>query len=286
MTEHVAIFEVGPRDGLQNEARQIPAARKIAFIDRLSQCGFSRIEVSSFVSPGWVPQMADASEVFAGILRRNGVRYTALTPNLKGLERALLAGVDEVAIFAAASETFSRKNLNCTIEESFDRFAPVLDAAKIAGIPVRGYVSCVTDCPFEGPVAPASVAQVAARLYQLGCYEISLGDTIGHGTPKSVAAMLAAVKKMVPVSHLAGHFHDTKGRALENIAVSLEAGLRTFDAAAAGLGGCPFAPGAKGNVATESVAAYLEDAGFHTGIDAGKLAIAADYARALREGRA
>ncbi|MFQ5623503.1 MAG: hydroxymethylglutaryl-CoA lyase [Paracoccaceae bacterium] len=283
MTEFVTVFEVGPRDGLQNEARLIPTEEKIALVNALSDCGFRRIEVSSFVSPKWVPQMADAAQVFAGIVRRKGVSYAALTPNLVGFERALAAGADEVAVFGSASESFSRRNINCSVEESFARFAPVCEAARGAGVPVRGYVSCVTDCPYEGPVAPAAVARVAARLDRLGCFEISLGDTIGHGTPGTVSAMLEAVTEAVPPGRLAGHFHDTKGRALENITVGLEAGLRVFDAAAGGLGGCPYAPGARGNVATERVVAHLGEAGFATGIDREKLAAAADLARRMRK---
>ncbi len=285
MAEPVEIFEVGPRDGLQNEARMIPAADKIALIDLLSGAGFRRIEVASFVSPKWVPQMADGAEVLAGIRRAPGVRYAALTPNLKGYERARAARADEVAIFAAASEGFSRANLNATIAESLARFAPVAEAARRDGVALRGYVSCVTDCPHDGPVAPGAVARVAAALREMGCAEISLGDTIGQGTPERIDAMLAAVTDAVPAAALAGHYHDTSGRALDNIEVSLARGVRVFDAAVGGLGGCPFAPGAKGNVATERVADRLAALGFATGLDHGVLARAAAMARALRKER-
>ena len=279
----VEIVEVGPRDGLQNEPRLIPAAGKIALIDRLSECGFRRIEAAAFVSPRAVPQMADAAEVLAGIRRRPGVRYGALTPNLRGFEAARAAGADEVAVFASASEGFSRKNINCSVAESLARFAPVLEAAKAAGIPVRGYVSCVTDCPWDGPVAPAAVARVTRALFEMGCFEVSLGDTIGAGTPETVARMLDAVLAEAPADMLAGHFHDTSGRALENIAVSLEAGLRVFDASVGGLGGCPYAPGAKGNADTLAVHDMLAARGLSTGLDAEKLARAAAFALSLNE---
>ncbi|HSG55450.1 MAG TPA: hydroxymethylglutaryl-CoA lyase [Paracoccaceae bacterium] len=278
----VEIFEVGPRDGLQNEKRAIPVADKIALVDCLSGAGFRRIEVASFVSPKWVPQMADSADVLAGIRRVPGVRYAALTPNMKGLEGALAARADEVAIFGSASEGFSRANINASIAESLERFAPVAEAAKAAGLPVRGYVSCVTDCPYDGAVEPGAVARVAAALFAMGCYEISLGDTIGQGRPETIDAMLAAVLEVVPAGPLAGHYHDTAGRALENIEVSLTRGLRVFDAAVGGLGGCPYAPGAAGNVATEAVHARLLALGYETGLDAGILARAADMARAMR----
>jgi len=284
MPETVEIFEVGPRDGLQNEKRIIPAADKIALIDRLSQAGFRRIEAASFVSPKWVPQMADGAEVLAGIARRPGVSYAALVPNMKGYDRAIDARVDEIAIFAAATEGFSRANINCSVAESLDRFAPVLDAARARDLPVRGYVSCVTDCPFDGQTSPDKVAWVADRLFAMGCYEISLGDTLGKGTPERVDAMLAAVVSAVPAHRLAGHFHDTGGLALANIEVALERGLRVFDAAAGGLGGCPYAPGAAGNVATEKVAARLTDLGYATGLDPAALSEAGAFARALRPG--
>ena len=279
MAERVEIVEMAPRDGLQNEARFIATADKIALVDALSEVGFSRIEVASFVSPKWVPQMADGAAVLAGITRRPGTRYAALTPNLQGFQAAFAAGVDEVAIFASASEGFSRANLNCTIAESLARFAPVLEAAQAALLPVRGYVSMVTDCPFEGPIAPGKVAQVVAALRDLGVYEVSLGDTIGQGDPARVTAMLRAVLNEMPPERLAGHFHDTAGRALENIEASLALGLRVFDAAAGGLGGCPYAPGAAGNVATEKVAARLFALGYDTGLDPEALARAAALAR-------
>ena len=282
MPEFVEIFEMGPRDGLQNEKRLIPAADKIALVDLLSRAGFRRIEVTSFVSPKWVPQMADAAEVLAGITRRPGVRYAALTPNLKGYEGARAARADEVAIFASASEGFSKANLNCTVAESLDRFAPVAEAAKADGIPVRGYVSVVTDCPFDGPTPPANVARVTAALRDLGCYEISLGDTIGQGRPETIDAMLAAVLEEVPASQLAGHYHDTAGRAIDNIDASLARGVRVFDAAVGGLGGCPYAPGAAGNVATEKVAAHLAARGLDTGLDMDVLRQAAAMAQGMR----
>ncbi|WP_420342652.1 hydroxymethylglutaryl-CoA lyase [Paenirhodobacter sp.] len=284
MPERVEIFEMAPRDGLQNEKRMIPTAEKIALVDLLSRAGFRRIEVASFVSPKWVPQMADGAAVLAGIVRAPGVRYAALTPNLKGYEGARAARADEVAIFASASEGFSRANLNCTIAESLERFAPVAAAARADGIPVRGYVSVVTDCPYDGPTPPGQVARVAAALRDLGCYEVSLGDTIGQGRPETVDAMLAAVLEELPAARLAGHYHDTAGRALQNIEASLARGLRVFDAAVGGLGGCPYAPGAKGNVATEQVAARLADLGFETGLDAAVLAEAAALAREMKHG--
>ena len=282
MAEVVEIVEMAPRDGLQNEARAISLADKIALVDRLSGVGFRRIEVASFVSPKWVPQMADSADVLAGISRRAGVLYTALTPNLKGFEGALAARADEVAIFASASEGFSRANLNCSISESIERFRPVMHAAGDANMKVRGYVSMVTDCPFDGQIAPAAVAWVVAALRDLGCYEVSLGDTLGRGVPERIDAMLAAVLSELPAARLAGHYHDTGGRAIENIDVSLTRGLRVFDASAGGLGGCPYAPGAKGNVATEKVAAHLAAKGYQTGLDMARLAEAAAFARTLR----
>lgn len=282
MAERVTVFEVGPRDGLQNESRLVPTADKIRLIEGLSACGFGHIEVASFVSPKWVPQMADASDVLAGIQRRPGVSYAALTPNLQGFERALAAGADEVAVFASASEGFSQKNINCSIAESLERFRPVLRSAKTAMLPVRGYVSCVTDCPFDGPVAPAAVAHVAEALIDLGCYQISLGDTLGSATPVSIRKMLDAVLARLPATRMAGHFHDTKGQALQNIAVGLDLGLRTFDSSVGGLGGCPYAPGAQGNVATEAVVAMLHDQGFETGIDVEALTEMSRFAQSLR----
>lgn len=282
MDDHVTIFEMGPRDGLQNEKTAISTADKIRLVDMLSGCGFTRIEVTSFVSPKWVPQMADAAEVLAGINRASGVSYAALTPNLRGFEGAMAAKADEVAIFGSASEGFSRANINCSIGESLERFAPVAKAAQEAGVPVRGYISCVTDCPFDGSTPPAAVARVAAALHGMGCYEISLGDTIGHGTPESIENMLKAVLQEVPAAMVAGHYHDTKGRALENIEASLAHGVRVFDAAVGGLGGCPYAPGAAGNVATEATAAMLHNRGYVTGLDMAKLEEAAAFAKTLR----
>ncbi len=282
MAESVEIFEVGPRDGLQNEAARIATRDKIALVDCLSAAGFARIEVASFVSPRWVPQMADSAEVLRGIRRAPGVRYAALTPNMRGLSDALEAGADEVAIFGSASEGFSKANINATIEESLARFAPVTEAAGAEGLRVRGYVSCVVECPYDGPVDPAQVAQVAESLWQMGCYEISLGDTVGRGTPEAVHAMLAAVSEVVPADRLAGHFHDTSGRALDNIEAALARGVRVFDAAVGGLGGCPYAPGAAGNVATEAVQERLAALGYETGLDREVLARAAAMARALR----
>ena len=282
MQEKVTIFEVGPRDGLQNEKRLISAQDKIRLVDLLSDCGFAKIEVTAFVSPKWVPQMADNAEVMAGIIRKPGISYAVLTPNLKGYEAAKAAKADEVAIFVSASEGFSRANVNATIAESLERFAPIVEAAKGDGMPVRGYVSCVTDCPFDGPTPPAMVARSVAWLRDAGCYEVSLGETIGHGTPESIDAMLNAVLQEMPADRLAGHYHDTKGRALDNIAVSLERGLRTFDSSAGGLGGCPYAPGAAGNVDTMRVVEMVEERGFDTGIDRVRLAQAAAFAQSLR----
>ena len=282
MAERVEIYEVGPRDGLQNEKRMIPLAEKLRLIGLLADCGFARIEATSFVSPKWVPQMADAAGVMAGVPRRPGLRYAVLTPNMKGYEAARAAGADEVAVFAAASEGFSRANLNASIAESLDRMRPVAEAATADGIALRGYVSVVTDCPFDGPVFPDAVARVAADLLAMGCHEVSLGETLGRGQPARVADMLAAVMDVVPSARLAGHFHDTGGLALRNIDVALKAGLRVFDAAVGGLGGCPYAPGAAGHVASESVARHLAALGFDTGLDLARLDRAAEYARSLR----
>ncbi|NRB33257.1 MAG: hydroxymethylglutaryl-CoA lyase [Rhodobacteraceae bacterium] len=282
MLGDVEIFEVGPRDGLQNEARDIPVAEKVALVDCLSQAGFRRIEVASFVSPKWVPQMAGSAEVLAGITRAAGTRYAALTPNMRGYDDARAAGADEVAVFLSASEGFSKANVNATIDESFERIVPLLEAARHIDLPVRGYVSCVVECPYDGPVAPEAVARVADRLFGLGCYEVSLGDTIGKGRPDNIAKMLLAVRDVVPVGRLAGHYHDTDGRALENIDASLALGVRVFDAAVGGLGGCPYAPGASGNVATEAVAAHLQRLGYDTGLDLYVIDQAAAMARAMR----
>ena len=284
MSGAVEIFEVGPRDGLQNEARMIPASEKVALVDCLSRAGFRRIECASFVSPKWVPQMADSDAVLAAIARAPGVSYAALTPNLKGLERAIAARADEVAIFGSASEGFSRANINASVAESLERFGPVAEAARAAGLPVRGYVSCVVECPYDGAVAPGAVARVVAALRDLGCYEVSLGDTIGRGTPEAVDAMLATVLGEIGADRLAGHFHDTAGRALDNVEVSLARGLRVFDAAVGGLGGCPYAPGAAGNVATEAVADRLAALGYQTGLDGAVLAEAARMAVRMRTG--
>ncbi len=285
MAERVEIFEVGPRDGLQNEAALIATADKVALVDLLSCAGFSRIEVASFVSPKWVPQMADGAEVLAGITRAEGVRYAALTPNMRGYLGAKAAGADEIAIFASASEGFSRANLNASIEESLARFGEMAQAARADGMRMRGYVSCVVECPFDGPVPPSQVADVASALEVMGCYEISLGDTIGQGRPDAIDTMLAAVLNVAEMDMLAGHFHDTAGRALENVDVALERGLRVFDGAVGGLGGCPYAPGASGNVATEALDAHLRRRGYETGLDAGVIARAAEMARRMRDGR-
>lgn len=279
----VEIYEVGPRDGLQNEKRLIPTAEKVALIDLLSGAGFRRIEVASFVSPKWVPQMADSAAVMSGMRRNPAVIYGALTPNMQGYAAARQAGADEVAIFGSASEGFSKANLNATIAESLARFAPVAESALRDGLRLRGYVSCVTDCPYDGPVAPQAVAKTVAALRDLGCHEVSLGETIGQGRPETIDAMLASVLDELPAERLAGHYHDTNGRALDNIAVSLSRGLRVFDAAVGGLGGCPYAPGAAGNVATEAVAEFLVGQGYAVGLDRDKLARAAALARAMRQ---
>lgn len=278
------IFEVGPRDGLQNEAREIPVTEKIALVDLLSRAGFSRIEVASFVSQKWVPQMAGSGAVLDGIKRAEGVRYAALTPNLRGYADAVSSKADEIAIFASASEGFSQKNINASIEEAFERFAPILEEARHVDMPVRGYVSCVVKCPYDGVIAPDQVAKVADRLFSMGCYEVSLGDTIGAGTPDTIAKMLLAVRDFVPVGRLAGHYHDTNGRAMDNIDTSLSMGVRVFDAAVGGLGGCPFAPGAAGNVATEAVNAHLTALGYVTGLDQALIEEAAAMAQRMRAG--
>ncbi len=267
----VRIVEVGPRDGLQNE-KAVPLAAKIALVDALAAAGLRTIETGSFVSPKWVPQMADSAAVFAGINRQTGVRYSALTPNLQGYQAARAAGADEVAIFGAASEAFSQKNINCSISESLARFAPVMAQAKADGLPVRGYVSCVVGCPYQGDVAPAEVARVAKALLDMGCYEISLGDTIGVGTPATVLAMLDAVLQVVPAEQLAVHFHDTYGQALSNIYAALSRGITVVDSAVAGLGGCPYAAGASGNVATEDVVYLLTGLGISHGVELQSLA--------------
>ena len=263
----VRIVEVGPRDGLQNEASLIATADKIALIDQLSATGLTTVEATAFVSPKWVPQMADAGEVYGGIAKRDGVRYPVLVPNLQGYERARSVGVTEIAVFGAASEAFSKANINATIAESLERFAPVLEAAKRDGVAVRGYVSTVLGCPYQGEVPVRDVVRVAKALFEMGCYEISLGDTIGVGTPRKARAMLEAVATEVPMSQLAVHFHDTYGQAVANVATCLEAGVRVVDAAVSGTGGCPYAKGASGNVATEDIVYLLDGMGFRHGVD-------------------
>lgn len=267
LPSHVRLVEVGPRDGLQNEAQPIRVADKVQLVDALSAAGLSYIEVGSFVSPKWVPQMAGSAEVFAQIQRKPGVTYGALTPNLRGFEDALAAGVKEVAVFAAASEAFSQRNINCSISESLERFAPIMTAARQHGVSVRGYVSCVLGCPYEGTVAPEQVAAVARELYAMGCYEVSLGDTIGTGTAGATRRLFEVVGAQVPRDRLAGHFHDTYGQAVANIYASLLEGINVFDSSIAGLGGCPYAKGASGNVATEDVVYLLDGLGINTGID-------------------
>ena len=267
----VRIVEVGPRDGLQNEVA-VPLQAKIALVEALADAGLTTIETGAFVSPKWVPQMADSGQVFSGISRKTGVTYAALTPNLQGYQAARAAGADEVAIFGAASEAFSQKNINCSIDESLARFAPVLAAAKADGVRVRGYVSCVVGCPYQGAVAPGDVARVAKALLDMGCYEISLGDTIGVGTPANVSAMLDAVLAVVPLDKIAIHFHDTYGQALTNIYVALSRGIAVIDSAVAGLGGCPYAAGASGNVATEDVVYLLNGLGIGHGVELQSLA--------------
>ncbi|QYK11749.1 hydroxymethylglutaryl-CoA lyase [Shewanella rhizosphaerae] len=262
----VSIFEVGARDGLQNE-KAVTTADKLTLIDQLGAAGLTRIEAGSFVSPKWVPQMADSGDIFRQLSKRPGVVYSALTPNLKGLELALDAGADEVAIFGAASQSFSQRNINCSIEESIERFIPVMEAAQAKQIPVRGYVSCVLGCPYEGEIQVEEVARVAEILYKMGCYEISLGDTIGVGTPLNARRMVEAVARRVPVEKLALHFHDTYGQALANILACLETGVSVIDSSVAGLGGCPYAKGASGNLATEDLVYMLHGMGIETGID-------------------
>ncbi|MFN3964390.1 hydroxymethylglutaryl-CoA lyase [Silanimonas lenta] len=266
-TDFVRIVEVGPRDGLQNEKAIIATADKIALIEKLAATGLGTVEATAFVSPKWVPQMADAAEVFSGVAKREGVRYPVLVPNLQGYERARAVGVTEIAVFGAASEAFSKANINASIEESLTRFAPVLEAAKRDGVAVRGYVSTVLGCPYQGEVPVADVVRVAKALHAMGCYEISLGDTIGVGTPRKARAMLEAVAGEVPMAALAVHFHDTYGQAVANVAACLEAGVRVVDAAVSGTGGCPYARGASGNVATEDIVYLLDGMGFAHGVD-------------------
>jgi len=267
----VKLVEVGPRDGLQNEAKSVPAAVKIALIEALAAAGLTVVEAGAFVSPRWVPQMADSAAVLAGLTRRPGVRYPVLVPNMTGYEAARTAGAREVAIFGAASESFTRRNINCSVAESLDRFAPVAAAARRDGVALRGYVSCALGCPYEGDIAPAAVAAVASRLHDLGCAEVSLGDTIGVGTPGKAQAMVRAVAAAVPVGRLAVHFHDTYGQALANVLACLKLGIATVDGSVAGLGGCPYAPGAAGNLATEDLLYMLDGLGIETGVDLDRL---------------
>ncbi len=271
MPEAVKIVEVGPRDGLQNEKQPIAVDTKVALVQRLVAAGVRHIEAASFVSPKWVPQMAGSAEVMQRVPRADGVHYSALTPNLKGLEAAIEAGCEEVAVFGAASEAFSQKNINCSIRESLERFRSVIETAREHRLKVRGYVSCVLGCPYEGEVAPDKVADVAVLLHEMGCHEISLGDTIGRGTPRTTRLMIEACLRRIPAAQLAGHYHDTYGMAIANIAASLDMGLRTFDSSVAGLGGCPYAAGASGNVATEDVVYLLHGLGLNTGIDLPRL---------------
>jgi hydroxymethylglutaryl-CoA lyase len=277
MPKHVRLVEVGPRDGLQNESGEVPTAARIELIDRLADAGLKTIESGSFVSPKWVPRMADTAEVMAGIDRRDDVSYPVLVPNMKGLERAIAAGAGEIAVFGAASESFSRKNINCSIAESLDRFRPVCEAALKQGLRARGYISCVLGCPYEGPVGPPVVAAMAADLLAMGCYEVSLGDTIGVGTPLAAQAMVERVADVVPRARLAVHFHDTYGQALANILACLERGIAVIDSSVAGLGGCPYAKGATGNVASEDVLYMLEGMGVATGVDLERLAAAGNF---------
>ena len=276
----VTIFEMGPRDGLQNESNFISTPQKIKLVNLLSTSGIRKIETASFVSSKWVPQMADGEEVMAGISRKPGVSFTALTPNEKGLERAIKAKADEIAVFGSASEGFSKANINKSVSESLQTFRPIVKAAPM---PVRGYISCITDCPYDGPTSPAEVIKVGEELLDMGCYEISLGDTLGSATPETTQKLLSALLSAFNTKDLALHFHDTKGRAIENIDISLDFGISTFDSSIAGLGGCPYAPGAKGNVSTEAVIEFLESKGLRTGVDIEKIKEAAEFARSLRQ---
>jgi hydroxymethylglutaryl-CoA lyase len=277
LPKRVRMFEVGPRDGLQNERETVPTAVKVELIDRLSDAGLPAIEVGSFVSPKWIPQMADTDAVLPAISQKQGISYPVLTPNMKGFEAALAAGAEEVAIFGAASEAFSQKNINCSIAESLERFSPVAEAAQRHGIRVRGYVSCVLGCPYEGEIAPRAVADVSGKLFQMGCYEVSLGDTVGVGTPIRAQAMIDAVAEAVPREKIGVHFHDTYGQALANILACMEKGVAVVDSSVAGLGGCPYAKGASGNVASEDVLYMLDGMGIETGIDFAKLVAAGRY---------
>jgi len=271
IAQSVRIVEVGPRDGLQNEQLAVPTAVKLELIERLAEAGLPAVEATAFVSPKWIPQMADHTEVLERLRRKPGVAYPVLTPNLKGFEAARAAGATEVAIFGAASEAFSKRNINCSIAESLERFRPVAEAARKADIRVRGYISCVAGCPYEGEVPPAKVAEVAGALHDMGCYEVSLGDTIGVGTPGRMQRVIEACARRVPIERLAGHYHDTYGQALANIYASMQLGVATFDASVAGLGGCPYAAGASGNVATEDVVYMLDGLGVQTGVDLARL---------------
>jgi hydroxymethylglutaryl-CoA lyase len=277
MPKKVKIVEVGPRDGLQNETQVVPTAIKIELIERLADAGLRVIEATSFVSPKWVPQMGDNAAVMRGIKRQPSTVYPVLTPNLQGFDAAIEAGATEVAIFGAASESFSRKNINCSIAESLKRFEPIVSAASALEIPVRGYVSCVVGCPYEGAIDPKKTAAVAKTLFDMGCYEVSLGDTIGVGNPASVKRLIEACAKQLPIAKLAGHYHDTYGMSIANIYASLQMGMAVFDSSIAGLGGCPYAKGASGNVATEDVVYLLQGMGIETGIDLTKLALVGDW---------
>lgn len=274
--ERVRIVEVGPRDGLQNEKAVVPTEAKVRFIEALAEAGLPVVEAGAFVHPKWVPQMADTAEVFRAISKRDGVDYPVLVPNVKGLERALEAGVRSIAIFTAASETFNRRNINMSIDESFETFAPVVARARQEGIRIRGYVSCACGCPYEGAVPAEKVLEVAARLLDFGCYEVSIGDTIGSGTPLQVQGLTALLLQVIPRGRLAMHFHDTRGMAISNTLAALELGVSTFDASAGGLGGCPYAPGASGNMATEDLVYMLESIGIETGVDLERLVAASD----------
>ena len=276
----VTIFEMGPRDGLQNESNFISTPQKIKLVNLLSTSGIRKIETASFVSSKWVPQMADGEEVMSGIRRKPGVSFTALTPNERGLERAIKAKADEIAVFGSASEGFSKANINKSVSESLQTFRPIVKAAPM---PVRGYISCITDCPYDGSINPADVIKVGEELLDMGCYEISLGDTLGSATPETTHKLMSALSSAFNTKDLALHFHDTKGRAIENINISLDFGISTFDSSIAGLGGCPYAPGAKGNVSTEAVIEFLESKGLRTGVDIEKIKEAAEFARSLRQ---
>ena len=277
LPSRVRLVEVGPRDGLQNEQTMVPTDVKVALIDLLTDAGFAAIEATAFVSPKWVPQMADATDVMTRIRRKAGVRYPVLTPNMKGFEAALAAKADEVAVFVAASEAFSRKNINCSIDESLERARPIFDAAVASAVRVRGYISCVLGCPYEGKVDAHKVAEIAGKLHAMGAYEVSLGDTIGTGTAGETKALLAVCAERLPVGALAGHFHDTYGQALANVYAALETGVGTFDCSVAGLGGCPYAKGATGNVASEDVLYLLQGLGIETGVDMMRLRCAGQY---------